>query len=116
GRRLAELFTQILGVESAGRQDDFLELGGNSLLLVRLATRIEKEFKKLIPLPFLFKSATIEKIAAFLRETSPKQSSFLVPLNETGSGPAFFCVHSVGGDVMDFRHLATRLGPDAKFY
>ena len=41
---------------------------------------------------------------------------FLVPLNDTRSGPAFFCVHSVGGDVMAFRHLAKRLAPDSKFY
>jgi thioesterase domain-containing protein len=36
-------------------------------------------------------------------------------LNEGGTGRAFYCVHSVGGDVMSFRHLA-RLMADQPFF
>jgi thioesterase domain-containing protein len=39
-----------------------------------------------------------------------------VPLNESGKGLAFYCVHSVGGEVMSFRHLARLLGADQRFY
>ena len=39
-----------------------------------------------------------------------------MPLNDCGQGPAFYCVHSVGGEVMSFRHLSNRLGPEQRFF
>ena len=103
---------------TVGLRDDFFELGGHSLLAVRLLARIEREFKKAIPLPALFQSPTIEHLATFLRddgESARSESSAIVPLNEGGEGPAFYCVHSVGGEVMSFRHLANHLGPEQRF-
>ena len=52
-RRLAQMYSQLLGVDKVGRRDDFFELGGHSLLAVRLLVQIEKEFTKVIPLPVL---------------------------------------------------------------
>jgi NADPH:quinone reductase-like Zn-dependent oxidoreductase/acyl transferase domain-containing protein/thioesterase domain-containing protein len=66
-RKLAAIFTQILGVNEVGLEDDFFGLGGHSLLAVRLLARIEKEFGKNLPLPVLFERATIAGLAAYLR-------------------------------------------------
>jgi acyl transferase domain-containing protein/NADPH:quinone reductase-like Zn-dependent oxidoreductase/thioesterase domain-containing protein/acyl carrier protein len=120
--RLAALFSELLGVDTVGPRDDFFELGGHSLLAVRLLARIEREFKKVIPLPELFQSPTIEHLATFLRgDLSDKgeagvEAGPIVPLNDRGTGPAFYCVHSVGGEVMSFRHLSRLLGPEQRFY
>jgi thioesterase domain-containing protein/acyl carrier protein len=118
-QRLTELYCQLLGVENVGPQDDFFELGGHSLLAVRLLTRIEKEFKKAITLAELFQAPTIEQLAAILRgTTAPKRKEFsvIVPFNELGKGPAFYCVHPLDGQVAIFRHLARLLGPEQRFY
>jgi acyl transferase domain-containing protein/NADPH:quinone reductase-like Zn-dependent oxidoreductase/thioesterase domain-containing protein len=118
-QRLAELFSCILGVEKVGLRDDFFELGGHSLLAVRLLARIEKQFGKAVPLPVLFQSPTIEGLVRYLRpEEGQKEEEprVLVPLNEQGSGLALFCVHSMGGEVMSFRHLCRLLGPEQRFY
>jgi thioesterase domain-containing protein len=40
----------------------------------------------------------------------------IVPLNDGGDGPAFYCVHSIGGGALAFRALARALGPDQRFY
>jgi thioesterase domain-containing protein len=77
---------------------------------------IEKEFGQTVPLSFLFESATIQKIAAFLRNSCADKSGFFLPFNETGSGPAFFCVHSLVGDALKCRHLARFLDPAQRFY
>jgi pimeloyl-ACP methyl ester carboxylesterase len=118
-QRLGEMFCQILGTEQVGPRDDFFELGGHSLLAVRLLTRIEKEFHKPIALAELFRSPRIESLAKILRgsaEPERKELKVIVPFNEQGNGVPFYCVHSVGGEVASFRHLARILGPDQRFY
>lgn len=117
--RLKDLYTQILGVQDVGLQDDFFELGGQSLLAVRLLTRIEKEFHKVIPLANFFQAPTIERLAAALRGTETpkrKELSVIVPFNEHGEGPPLYFVHSIGGEAASFRHLGRLLGPGQRFY
>jgi len=113
---LLAMWRQLLGIQHCGVSDNFFELGGHSLQLVRLSALIENEFSRSIPLAFLFESATIEKIATFLRDSSSDKSGFFLPFNDTGSGPAFFCVHTLVGDAIGFRHLARLLSPHQRFY
>jgi len=116
---LKEMFCDCLGVSEVGPRDDFFELGGHSLLAVKLLTRIEKKFKITIPLYELFQSRTVESLGEILRgsvEPKRKEFSVIVPFNECGSGPPFYCVHSLGGEVASFRHLARVLGPEQRFY
>jgi thioesterase domain-containing protein/acyl carrier protein len=113
---LLEIWKRLLGIQNCGMTDNFFELGGHSLLLVRLSAIIEKEFHQTVPLSFLFESATIEKIAALLQDGYTDKSGFFLPFNETGSGPAFFCVHSLVGDAISCRHLARFLDPAQRFY
>jgi thioesterase domain-containing protein len=60
----------------------------------------------------------IKKLAqiAFGREVTRKVMDVILPLNDMGSGPAFYCVHGVTGSATDFRFLAEMLGPNQKFY
>jgi acyl carrier protein len=58
--RLAESFAKLLGSESVGIQDDFFELGGNSLKAIQLLAGVEQEFGvKLLPREF-FKQPTVK--------------------------------------------------------
>jgi amino acid adenylation domain-containing protein len=117
--RLVEIWQDLLNVRGIGRQDNFFEVGGHSLLAVRLIAQIEKEFQKVIPLAQLFQAPTIECLAATLRGTeAPKRKEFsvIVPFNEHGEGLPLYFVHSVGGEVASFRHLARLLGPEQPFY
>jgi hypothetical protein len=62
--------------------------------------------------------ARIEKLInlAFKREVIRKVRDVILPLNDGGCGPAFYCVHAIGGVAADFRHMARMLGPEQKFY
>ena len=53
---------------------------------------------------------------AFKREVIRKVTDVILPLNDVGCGPAFYCVHAIGGVATDFRHMARMLGPKQKFY
>jgi thioesterase domain-containing protein len=56
------------------------------------------------------------QLVAFWNEVLGRATSVIVPLNEKGNGPAFYCVHSLGGEAACFRHLAQLLGPEQRFY
>jgi len=113
---LLYVWRRLLGIQSCRTTDNFFELGGHSLLLVRLGTMIEEEFGKVVPMSVLFKSPTIEQIAAYLREGISDVSGFFVPLKIGGSGVPIFLVHSIIGDVVGCRQLVRHLNPDQRVY
>jgi thioesterase domain-containing protein len=53
---------------------------------------------------------------AFGREVTRKVIDAILPLNDIGSGLAFYCVHGVTGCATDFRSMAEMLSPSVKFY
>ncbi|TXH68187.1 MAG: amino acid adenylation domain-containing protein [Lysobacteraceae bacterium] len=67
-RRVGLLWQATLQQEPIGVQDSFFSRGGDSLLLLKLASSIEREFKLRIDLPLLFANATIETQAALLTQ------------------------------------------------
>jgi amino acid adenylation domain-containing protein len=116
-RVLTDLWQDLLGIERVGIHDNFFQLGGNSLLAVRLFLQIEKRLGKNLPLATLFEAPNIERLASILRSTeslAPWPS--LVALQPNGSKEPFFCVHAIDGDVMPFSDLAQNLGPEQPFY
>jgi hypothetical protein len=63
--RIAQVFSEVLGVERVGRQDNFFELGGRSVMAVRLIARIEIQLKK-ISLREVFEKASIAELAKLI--------------------------------------------------
>ncbi|MEH1778656.1 MAG: amino acid adenylation domain-containing protein [Nostoc sp.] len=66
--QLTEIWEDILGINPIGITDNFFDLGGNSLIAVRLFAEIEKTFGKTLPLSILLQAPTIENLASFLGE------------------------------------------------
>jgi non-ribosomal peptide synthetase component F/thioesterase domain-containing protein/acyl carrier protein len=114
-KELVELWQEVMSLDHVGVHDNFFDLGGHSLLAVRLFALIEKRFGKRLPLATLFQAPTIAQLVARLNEDSTQWSS-LVPIQPAGSRPPFFCVHAVGGNVLEYYDLARYLGSDQPFY
>lgn len=67
-RRLCQLWAVLLNVDGIGVRDSFFVCGGDSLLLMRLATAIEAEFRLALDLSELFASLTIEAQAVLIEQ------------------------------------------------
>ncbi len=115
--RLKAIWKRLLGVESIAEDDDFFDLGGSSLLAVRLFSDIEKEFQRKLPLATLLEASTLAKLAAVIADRgAPETWTPVVALRREGRRPPFFCVHAAGGNVLMYRDLARHLGGDQPFY
>jgi amino acid adenylation domain-containing protein len=115
--QLIKLWEKVLNVRPIGLQDNFFDLGGNSLGAVRLFSEMRKLFGRSFSLSVLFQAPTVEKLADLIRKDgwTPTWTS-LVPIQPRGAKPPFFCVHGGGGNVLIYRELARHLGPDYPFY
>jgi amino acid adenylation domain len=63
---LATMWRELLGLEKVGRNDSFFELGGNSILLARLASRIRSTFGVEIPMNELFNAVALTDVARMI--------------------------------------------------
>ena len=116
-QQLVRLWERVLRSSPIGIHDNFFELGGDSIRAVRLLVDAKKIADHDLPLSALIESPTIAKIAAVLRNNAaPPRRNCLVPIRSSGTRPPFYCVHGIGGDVLELMDLARHLHPDQPFY
>jgi acyl transferase domain-containing protein/thioesterase domain-containing protein len=164
-REIASMWSELLGVAEVGLDDDFFELGGQSLLAVRFFHRIERRYGLDLPIATLFQAPTVGQCAALLRErlglpageeragvtdrslraadagptgpharapgggersdrndtgehARPLVRSYRSVVNiRPGAGRIpFFCVHGAGGNVLNFRDLASGMDRGQPFF
>ena len=138
-QRIAGIWRDLLGIESVGRDDDFFELGGQSLIAIRLMTRMQREFGVRLQLSDIFELQTLGALAsaieqrnpavaaqlgslsviagaddstvAMLAESSavPQEWRSLVQVSSGGDGLPLFVVHGAGGNVLFLWSLAKSL-------
>jgi thioesterase domain-containing protein/acyl carrier protein len=116
-KKLARIWEELLGGAPIGIHHNYFDLGGNSLLAVRLFERIQKEFNVNLPLATLFEAQTVAELAVVLHDQSRSGNwTPLVPIQPAGSRPPFFCIHGGGGNVLIYRALSKHLGAEQPFY
>jgi amino acid adenylation domain-containing protein len=95
-RQLTQIWEEVLGIEPIGIQNNFFELGGNSLLAVQMLAEVEKQCGKNLPITTLLSSPTIEELAKVLCSLEEHTMvGDLVPLRRTGTKPPLFCIYGI---------------------
>lgn len=133
-RTLVGFWQELLGVAKVGVDDSFFDLGGHSLIAVRLFAMIKKAFRVDFPISVLFEAPTIAACARLIEDqigpqdnTGPepegarspqRRFTHVVPMHrgEGGARTPFFLVAGMFGNVLNLRHLAQLLGGDRPFY
>jgi thioesterase domain-containing protein/acyl carrier protein len=119
-QKLVQIFEKVLNARVSSVDDNFFDLGGHSILAVRLMAAIEQEFGTRLPLATLFQHPTVEGIATAIRDAAghPVEARWspLVRIQPQGSRPPIFLVHGAGGNVLLYRDLARCLGGDQPLY
>jgi thioesterase domain-containing protein/acyl carrier protein len=116
--QLIRVWEEVLGIENVGVMDNFFEIGGHSLLAIRLVNRIQQFTGVKLPLASLFQAPTVEQLASLMRRdgwTVP--TSALVAIQASGTKPPLFFVPGNMGNVFtDLGELARNLRSDQPFY
>lgn len=118
-QRMIMLWQQILGIDLISRDDDFFELGGNSLEALRLVAESEQQFGVQLGLDSIFKESVLSRLVAQVEELldteQPRHQELterrVWPLNKGHVGRPFFCLYGLGGLVTPFRELGRQLEP-----
>ncbi len=130
---LAEFWRELLGVERVGIHDSFFDIGGHSLIAVRLFRMIRNRFGVDLPMSVLFEAPTIAACATLLAthgvaeagEAQPvaaapaASAKHLVALRvdakQRSATPLFICA-GMFGNVLNLRQLALHVGRDRPVY
>jgi amino acid adenylation domain-containing protein len=75
-RKLVDLWRQVLGLDRVGIEDNFFDLGGDSVLATRLAGLTQQSTGVEIPVVKVFQYPKISLLAKFLHGADPGRSRF----------------------------------------
>lgn len=137
---LAGFWTELLGVQKIGIHDSFFDLGGHSLIAVRLFRKIKKAYSVDLPISVLFDAPTIAQCAGLLEEAGVSADGAQVsdgandnqapsaargprmkhvvqmhPGRSSARTPFFIC-SGMFGNILNLRYLATQIGQDRPVY
>jgi amino acid adenylation domain-containing protein len=117
--QLVQHWEEVLGVRGIGATQGFYSLGGNSILALRLFTRVNRALECDLPLSVLVGGATVREMADAVRAQRGGQgapSGSIVPLQPEGPLPPLFLVHSADRNVTGYVNLVRHLGPEQPAY
>ena len=116
--KLVVIWQALLPVEEISVTDSFFDLGGHSLIGVRIMSQVRQVFNVDFQVAELLNSETIEKLAIKLQNKSDAAQSWtpLVTLYEQPDLPIIFAVHPVGGDVLCYADLTRELKSSFSVY
>jgi amino acid adenylation domain-containing protein len=115
---LSRVWEDVLGVRGVGVTDDFFELGGNSLLTLKLMRGIRAATGCMLPLTAIYQAGTIEQMAHALRGTgeAERRTPRVIPLERRGAGTPLVLIHPAGGSVICYHELVRELGAQRAVY
>lgn len=102
---LTPIWERVLQRSPVGPEDNFFDLGGDSLLAVELFSEIEKVCGRQLEPVTIYCAPTIASLAAILENPAAPRFPALLQLKAGEEGPPIFLAHGLAGTAMDFFQL-----------
>ncbi len=125
-RAVGRAFADALGVDDVGLDDEFFDLGGNSLVAVTVVAALRDALGVPLPLQWMFVEPTVESIAARIESGAHADADrgddeaaglgVVLPLRASGTSEPLFCLHPVTGLSWSFAGLAGYVDEDRPIY
>jgi thioesterase domain-containing protein/malonyl CoA-acyl carrier protein transacylase len=120
-KQIAKIWGEFLGIEKISRDDDFFDLGGDSLLAVQVISSLKEKLQVELSSSILLHASTVGTLAELIEnikigslatqvEDSSLTSSTLIELKKLNNQTIpLFLIHPVGGHIYIYRDLANSL-------
>ena len=109
-QQLASIWCELLRTDVVGVNDNFFEIGGHSLLAVKLFKRMDDVFGCKLPIATLFHHGTVEHLAKVIDESaSQKLGTQILTLSSSGIGRALYVMPGINGEVLCSKELVDQL-------
>lgn len=116
-RLIAEVWAETLGLSAVGVDDDFFDLGGDSMLAVSAIIEIERRLGRSLSIDWLYDASTVRSFTRRAEFSAvSREASCVFPLRTGSESEAVFFASGGGGHLFNFRRLAELLGGDESYY
>lgn len=133
---ITEQWKKLLNIERLNVNDNFFQLGGDSLKGAVCTYKIQDAMQETIPLTAIFEAPTISEYAQYLERNHSAgvarlfgipthisitdkediSTATIVPIQPKGSQPPLFCIHPAGGIVFPYYALSAYFDKDRPLY
>nr|WP_258957122.1 non-ribosomal peptide synthetase [Rhodococcus globerulus] len=118
---VTEVFASVLGVDRVGIDDNFFDLGGNSIVATRITAELDERIGRRVRLQALFLDPTPAGVARAADQANQPAdtSAFLAPvvtLRAGGTKPPLFFIHPGIGLAWGYAGFAAHVDPDRPLY
>ncbi|OUD11718.1 non-ribosomal peptide synthetase [Thioflexithrix psekupsensis] len=111
-KQLAAAWSKVLNRDAIGVHDNFFDLGGHSMLALRLMSHIEKQTGQKASLSLLFQTPTIAGLAAAMGGESKQELTAIQAVQTSGKNPPLFFLSA----PHYARALSNAMGSEQPFY
>ena len=80
-KELVKIWQEVLNVKKIGLNDDFFNLGGHSLVIVKVLAKINKKFKIDLPFGFIFENPVLIEQSYLIKEIIIQESGIYQVIN-----------------------------------
>ncbi len=116
---IAEIWSEVLKLDEVYIYDDFFEIGGNSITIIQVASRIKEELGVDVSVADLMVYTTILELSEYiisLDKNTGKGFKHVFKINKSSSKKNIFIVHGADADILYYRHLAKQLEDEYTVY
>ena len=116
--KLLEFYKELFENSNITIEDNFFDIGGHSLLAIKLISKINHEFNYQLAIPKLFSHSTVKELANLLRKNTGYDvvNANPVAIIEKNHPKKSVWIHPAGGNIMCYYPIATALSATMNTY